>query len=105
MSLFKTISITPVRIKIIPIAIFSVKISWKNIKPKIIAVNGSKAPNIAVIVGPTNFIPIVVASSEIIVGIIANPNANAHKIGEFKACNSVQKFKLYTYTDSPKNIT
>ena len=65
---FKIIWKTPIKIKITPLAILTVICSWKNIIPKKIAVNGSKAPSIAVVVEPINFIEIVIVSSDIIVG-------------------------------------
>ena len=43
---------TPNKIKITPIEIFMVNCSWKNKIPKNIAVNGSNAPKIAVLVDP-----------------------------------------------------
>ena len=60
--LFKIIWKTPIKIKITPLAILTVICSWKNIIPKKIAVNGSNAPSIAVVVEPINFIEIVIVS-------------------------------------------
>ena len=73
--------ITPVRIRATPKIILAVRCSWKNITPKNIAVKGSSAPSIAVVVEPISFIEIVIVSSEIIVGKSANPKVQSHKKG------------------------
>ena len=86
---FKIIWKTPIKIKITPLAILTVICSWKNIIPKKIAVNGSKAPSIAVVVEPINFIEIVIVSSDIIVGNNAKPIANTHIDGVDKVCSGV----------------
>ena len=68
-----TINNTPNNINAIPKIILKVKCSLNNKTPKNIAVKGSRAPRIAVFVGPASFIEIFIVSSEIIVGKSANP--------------------------------
>lgn len=68
--------------------------SWNITTPKNIAVSGSKAPNIAVVVEPISFIATVIVSSDIIVGIIDNAIAQHHKSGLSIICSSVQNFRL-----------
>ena len=63
-----TIRITPARIRTTPASIRGVNCSWKISTPIQIAVSGSSAPKIAVVVEPTSFIDTVIVSSEIIVG-------------------------------------
>ena len=69
---------TPKSTKHTPAAILKVISSWKNIIPKNIAVKGSSAPNIAVLVEPINFMAIFIVSMEITVGNIASPAAHSH---------------------------
>lgn len=69
------------------------------------AVTGSKAPKIADKVGPINFMAIVMVSSEIIVGIIAEPSKQANMNQEFIGCNSIPKLEAKKNTNNPKNIT
>lgn len=88
-----------------PMHILAVRCSWNTKTPKNIAVNGSNAPRIAVVVEPTSFIDIVIVSSEIIVGNIDSPIAKSHKKGLSKICSSVQNFRLIIYTKRPNNIT
>ena len=78
---FEIIRNTPNKINITPIDILRVRCSLKNNIPKNIAVSGSKAPKIAVFVEPISFIETVIVSREIIVGKIASPITNSHKIG------------------------
>ena len=73
-----------------------VNCSWKNKIPKNIAVNGSNAPKIAVLVEPMSWIAIVIVSKEIIVGNNANPIANSHDVACGKICNFVQNFRFMT---------
>lgn len=61
-----------------PIQILMVNCSPNNVTPKNMAVKGSRAPKIAVVVEPTNLIAIVIVSREIIVGIIASAKAHNH---------------------------
>lgn len=87
---------TPKRIKKTPVHIFTVSCSWKNITPKNIAVNGSNAPRIAVVVDPTSFIDIERVSREIIVGNNAKASVHIQRKGLCIICSCVQNFKLYT---------
>lgn len=68
--------------------------------PKNIAVKGSSAPNIAVVVEPINLIAILIVSIEIIVGKIARASAQAKILQSFIGCNSVQNFKLKINTNN-----
>lgn len=70
-----------------PMHILVVSCSWNTKTPKNIAVNGSNAPKIAVVVEPTSFIEIVIVSSEIIVGNIDSPIAKSQRYGLSKICN------------------
>lgn len=54
--LFRIITNTADMIRMIPMAICSVKISLKNISPTVIAVTGSIAPKTDVMVDPIRFI-------------------------------------------------
>ena len=63
-----TIKNTPKSIRKTPIQILTVKCSWKSNTPKNIAVSGSNAPKIAVVVEPTSLIATLIVSKEIIVG-------------------------------------
>ena len=67
--------ITPVNIKKIPQEIFKVMVSPNKITPKNNAVNGSKAPSIAVGVAPISFTAVVTVSIESMVGKIASNKA------------------------------
>ena len=69
---FKITANTPDKIRIIPVIIFNVRGSLKNMTPKNTAVKGSSAPKIAVLTGPVRRIAIVIVSREIMVGIIDN---------------------------------
>ena len=60
----------------------NVRCSWKNTTPKNIAVNGSNAPSIAVVVEPISFIDIDIVSSEIIVGNKARATVHSQSKGE-----------------------
>lgn len=53
----------------------------KKTTPKNIAVKGSRAPRMAVMVEPTSFIDTVIVSSEIMVGKTARAIAKSHKSG------------------------
>ena len=68
--------------------------SLNKITPIKRAVTGSNAPKIAVFVEPISFIPSVVVSIDIIVGIIANPTTHSHSGKLCIICNCVQNFKL-----------
>ena len=96
---------TAVRIVIIPVMILGVSCSWNTMTPKNRAVTGSNAPSTAAGVEPISFIEIVIASSDTIVGRIESAIALSHNTGVCMNCNSVQNFRLITYTRSPNNIT
>ena len=100
-----TIKITPKRIKTTPKTIFKVIVSENNKTPKNIAVKGSNAPIIAVVVEPTSRIAIFIVSKDIIVGKTANAIAQAKTFQSLIGCNWVQNFKLKIKTLSPKSIT
>lgn len=72
------ISNTPDKINIIPRVILKVKCSLKNKIPKKIAVRGSKAPRIAVVVEPISLIAIVIVSRDIIVGNMERQITHSH---------------------------
>ena len=101
----KIINITPKITRIIPIILLKVKTSLKNITPKKIALKGSNAPKIEVIVAPISRMETLIVSIDIIVGKIANANAHAKTRQSLIGCNSVQNLRLTTKTHSAKNIT
>ena len=72
------ISNTPDKININPRVILKVKCSLKNKIPKKIAVRGSKAPRIAVVVEPISLIAIVIVSRDIIVGNMERQITHSH---------------------------
>ena len=69
------------------------------------AVKGSNAPKIAVVVGPIRRIATFIVSSEIIVGNIARAIEQANTFQSFMGCNSVQNLRLKIKTVKPINIT
>ena len=72
------ISNTPDKINIIPRVILKVKCSSKNKIPKKMAVSGSKAQRIAVVVEPISLIAIVIVSRDIIVGNMERQITHSH---------------------------
>ena len=94
LSFLITINETPISIKMTPNIILKVKFSWKTVTPINKAVKGSSEPRSAVFVDPTNLTDKVIVSSDIIVGIIASPQAYSHKDGLGNIWSSVQKLRL-----------
>ena len=78
---------TPVKIKAIPMAIFSVKSSLNNKTPIATAVSGSRAPMIEVGVDPIIFIALTIKVKEMMVGTMARKIAPIKAIGLFNGSN------------------
>ena len=68
------------------------------------AVTGSRAPNIAVVVGPISFIATLIASIDIIVGKIARAIEQVNIFQSFIGCKFVQNLRFTIKTNKPNRF-